>query len=312
VDSTPDLDQLAGIPATFGGYTILELVEKIGGAHVFLARQASVDRLVTLTVLPKAQREKPAYRRRFERQIDAASRLNHPNVVRAVDAGSIQDHRYIASEYAGGQRLSDTLARREWIPTRRCVNIARGIASALVHLESKRVIHRGVNPRAILLAESGAAKLRGFSLSKILEGEASQTWFDFDAYAAQYMSPEIAESARLVDTRADIYSFGCVLYHLLTGRPPFTGKYALEIMKQHVEAPAPDPREHRDDLTDSLRAVVLRCLSKSPAQRYRTAAALAEALEGPEARNSSGPTAPPDGTRLRGRGWLGKIFRTPE
>lgn len=307
--STPDLDQLAGIPATFGGYTILELVEKIGGAHVFLARQASVDRLVTLTVLPKAQCEKPVFKRRFDRQIDAASRLNHPNVVRAVDAGSIQDHRYIASEYAGGQRLSDLLARREWIPTRRCVGLARDIASALVHLESKRVIHRGVDPRAIVLAESGAAKLRGFSLSKLLEGEASQTWFDFDAYAAQYMSPEIAESARLVDTRADIYSFGCVLYHVFTGRPPFQGKYALEITKKQVEESPADPRTLRDGMSDRLAAVLLRCLEKSPARRYATAAELAEALEEPRPGSASAPSTP---RGKQGRGWLGRVFGTSE
>lgn len=309
MDPDSDLDQLAGIPSTFGGYKILELIEKSGGARVFLARQTSVDRLVTLTVLPEAQGEKTAFKKRFERQIDAASRLSHPNVVCAVDAGSVEGHRYIAAEYAGGQRLSDLLAKREWIPTRRCITVAQDLANALAHLESRRVVHRGVTPRAIVLAESGAAKLRGFSLSKLHEGEASQTWFDFDTYAAQYMSPEIAQSARVVDARADAYSFGCVLYHMLTGQPPFKGKYAIEIMKKQVEEAPPEPREQREDLPDHLRAVLLKCLSKSPAQRYRTAADLARDLEGPSPGESSNPALK---TRPRRRSWISKIFENPE
>lgn len=309
MDPISDLDQLAGIPRTFGGYKILELVERIGGARVFLARQTSVDRLVTLTILPQEQGHKTAFKKRFERQIDAASRLSHPNIVRAVDAGSVEGHRYIASEYAGGERLSVLLAKREWIPTRRCLALACDVARALSHLESKRVIHRGVTPQVIVLADSGVAKLRGFSLSKLHEGEASQTWFDVDAYAAQYMSPEIAESARMVDQRADIYSFGCVLYHVLTGRPPFQGKYALEIMKKQVHEAPPEPRELRERLPDPFRVILLKCLNKSPAQRYRTAADLTHALEELQEGESSAPTAPPRAPR---RSWLAKIFQNPE
>lgn len=308
-DRDADLDQLAGIPTTFGGYKILEMVERVGGARVFLARQASVDRLVTLTVLPEPHGEKAAFKKRFERQILAASRLNHPNVICAVDAGAVTGHRYIASEYAGGQRLSEALTRREWFGIRRCVAIALDIANALSHLESRRVIHRGVTPRAIVLAESGVAKLRGFSLSKLMEGEASQTWFDVDAYGARYMSPEIVQSARIVDTRADIYSFGCVLYHLLTGQAPFSGKYTQEITKKQVEELPPEPRDLREDLPDDLRGVVLKCLRKDAALRYRTAAELVADLKAVQHGEPTGPAARP---RQRKRGWISKIFTTDD
>ncbi len=308
--ASPDLDQLAGVPTTFGGYKILELVDRAAGARIFLARQTSVDRIVTLTVLPKPQEGKAAFKKRFERQTAAASRINHPNVVCAVDAGSVHGHKFIASEYAGGQRLSAMLASGEWIPIRRCLAIARDIASALAHLESVRVIHRGVTPEAIVLADSGVAKLRGFSLSKLYDGDASQTWFDVDKRAARYMSPEVVESARLVDTRADIYSFGCVLYHLLTGRPPFDGKYAIEITKKQVEEPPRDPRELREDLPSPLRIVVLRCLRKNPAQRYRSASELVAALQAIQLGTAVAPAVLPP--RERKRGWLSKIFSTPE
>jgi len=305
----PDLDRLAGIPTTFGGYRILEMIEKDGGARLFLARQASVDRLVTLTVLPEPHGEKAAFRKRWDRQVEAASRLSHPNVVCAVDAGSVRGHRFIASEYAGGRRLSEALVRREWFPIRRCVGIASDIANALTHLESRRVIHRGVTPRAIVLAESGAAKLRGFSLSKLNEGEASQTWFDVDVYAARYMSPEIAQSARIVDTRADIYSFGCVLYHVIAGQPPFPGKYAPDVIQKQIAELPPDPRELREDLGEDLHGVLMKCLRKDPALRYRTAAELVADLKAIQKGNPTGPAARP---RQRTRGWISRIFTTDD
>ena len=306
---TPDLDQLAGIPTTFGGYKILELIDKLGGARVFLVRQASVDRLVTLTVLPKPEEGKAAFKKRFERQVEAASRLNHPNVVCAVDAGSVEGHRYIASEYAGGERLQACLTRGEWFGIRRTVSMALDIAHALAHLESRRVLHRGLTPQAVILAESGVAKLRGFSLSRLLGEDGSQTWFDVDAYAARYMSPEIARSDRIIDSRADIYSFGCVLYHVLTGRPPFPGKLSHEVMKQQIEELPPEPNELRDDLPEALRGVLMKCLRKDPALRYRNAIELVADLKAVQKGEPTGPAARP---RQRKRGWLKRVFTTDE
>ena len=309
MSDAPDLDQLAGVPATFGGFKILELIEEDGGARLFLARQASVDRLVLLTVLPRPHAEEAAFRRRFDRQIEAASRLNHPNVVRAVDAGSVGGHQFIASEYSGGRRLSDALAQREWFPKRRCVRIAQDIADALEHLESHHVIHRGLTPRTIVLAESGVAKLRGFSLSRLTEADGSQTWFDVDVYAARYMSPEIIQSAPIVGTRADIYSFGCVLYHLITGRPPFTGEHALAVKKQHLEESPPDARPLRDDIPEGLHVVLMKCLQKDPGARYRTAADLAADVR---AVSKGAPATPPEPPRRPGGGWLKRLFTTPD
>ncbi|MCP5065432.1 MAG: serine/threonine protein kinase [bacterium] len=307
--SAINLDELAGVPVDFGGYRILELIERVAGVHVFLARQASIDRLVTLTVLPESQGEKSAFKQRFERQVLAASRVNHPNVVRAVDAGSVEGHRYIASEYAGGTRLSELLARGEWVSIRRCVAIASDIATALAHLETTRLVHRSVTPRAIVLAEAGVAKLRGFSLSKFQEGDASQTWFDFDAYDAQYMSPEIVRSARFVDARADIYSFGCVLYHVLTGQTPFPGERAVDIMKMQVETAPRDPRELRDDLPEALCEVLLKCLRKDVAMRHRSAAELAEKVNAIRKGERSARRVPAPQQRPH---WFSRLFRSPE
>jgi serine/threonine-protein kinase len=299
----------APLPPAFGPYKVLEQIESLGGATVYLARQTALDRLVTLTVFPTEEDWKSGYRKRFERQIAAASRVGHPNVVRAIDAGSIGGFDYIAAEYAGGTRLSDALARREWFPMRRCTGITLDIARALEHLASKHILHRAVTPRAIVLADSGVAKLRGFSLSKIQEGDGSQTWFDVDAHAARYMAPEVARADARIDARADLYSLGCVAYHLVTGAPPFQGAYAAEIQKQQIEAPVPDPRAERGDLPEPFAEVILRCLEKKPIERYRKAADLVAALR---AIQEQPRPAPPAARRRSRLGWLTSIFKTPD
>jgi serine/threonine-protein kinase len=291
-------------PTDFGPYRILELIELTGGTHIFLARQTSVDRIVTLTVLPPQNATKAAFIKRFQRQVLAASRLSHPNVVRAIDAGSIDGFQYIAAEHAGGQRLEMALEQGEWFPTRRCVAIGLDIARALVHLESKAIVHRGLNPRAIVLAESGVAKLRSFSLSKLVEVDGSQTWFDVDRYAARYMAPELVRFTEDVDARADLYALGCVLYHVIAGRPPFDGSTSAEIMKQHAQQEVSDPRAERPDLPAGLVKIVLRCLEKEREKRYPDARALVSRLEAVEAavarRKRTSSTS-----RL---GWLTSIF----
>lgn len=289
----------SALPKTFGGYDVLELVERVGGTTIYLARQRTVDRVVTLTVLPPQEAHKAAFKKRFERQVLAASQLSHPNVAGAIDAGEVEGHHYIAAEYAGGQRLSVPLEGGEWFPTRRCRAIARDIAKALTHLESRRFVHRGVTPRAIQLAESGVSKLRGFSFSKILEPDGGETWFEIDAYAARYTSPEMVRMVDRVDTRGDIYSLGCVLFHTLTGRPPFEADSATAILEKHVSAPIPDPRREREDLPDLLRDVVVTCLQKKPERRYPSAQALLEALEGP-----SGEAPAPPQAESRSRRWF--------
>lgn len=297
----------SALPRLFGPYKLLEQIDRLGGATIYLARQTSVDRLVTLTVLPAHEAEKAGHRQRFERQIAAASRLGHPNVVRAIDAGSIDGFQYIAAEYAGGERLSEPLARREWFPTRRCISITLDIARALEHLQSRRILHRSVNPQAIVLADSGVAKLRGFSLSRLMEGDGSETWFDIDAYAARYMAPEAARAQRRIDGRADIYSLGCVAYHLVTGAPPFPGTHALEIQRKHQEDEVPDPRARREGLPEAFSAVLDTCLQKAREDRYRTAAEMVQALQQVAEQKLAAP--PPKRTSaLR---WIGGLFRTP-
>jgi serine/threonine protein kinase len=310
-------------PFPFGDYDVLELIETIGGAGTYRARQRALDRLVTLTILPPEEGRKVAHKTRFDRQFLAATRLQHPNVVAAIDAGTRDGHRYIVSEYAGGHRLSDALDEGQWFPLRRCVAIALDIANALVHLESHRIVHRGLSPRAIVLAESGVAKLRGFSLSKEEAQNPNETWFDLDVHAARYTAPEIVQLARHIDGRADIYSLGCVLYHLVAGRPPFDGTDASSVLMKHVNEEIPDPRSRRQDLPDGLSEVLAGCLQRDRDLRVASPRRLVEDLKALQAgreregqgRNSAaigpGGTGGTGGTGTAGRllGWLKPMVR---
>ena len=267
------------MPKTFGQYVLLERIDRAGGADIYLARQTTVDRLVTVTILPQRHAGKSAFSKRFERQIAAASRVAHPNIVCAIDAGTRNGHQYIIAEHAGGKRLSEALDRGEWFPIRRCVAMGLDLAKALAHLSNLRILHRSVNPRTVVLAESGVTKLRGFSLSKLMEGDSSETWFELDTYEASYVSPESARGVDRLDARTDLYSLGCVLYHVVTGRPPFAGSSLRALFESQIHDETPDPRALRQDLPDDLCRVLEKCLEKDRDRRYQTAAALVRDLE---------------------------------
>ncbi len=294
------------IPRHFGNYEVIELIGQVGGTRMYRAKQTNLGRVVTVTVLPAHLAEKPAYRQRFERQFAAASRLRHPNIRAAIDAGEVDGHRFIVAESGDGRRLQEALDEGEWFGQKRSVVIALDIAHALEYLEGERFVHRHVTPSEILLVESGIAKLRGFSFSKQLQAGSNETWFDADPYWSLYTAPEFVRSEDDVDTRADIYSLGCVLFHLLTGRTPFVGTNAAVVMEQHVRAEPPDPRTLRDNLSVGVGAVVMRCLEKDRDRRYSTAAELVADLEAVKAGSAPAAAPAPQGRlRLRRRGRRG-------
>jgi len=262
----------------FGNYDVLRFLGEVGGARVYRARQVSVDRLVTLTILPRGQMEKIAYRTRFERQVAAASKLRHPNILSAIDAGSVGGHQYLVAEWVGGRRLAVALAEGEWFGVRRAVRIALAMARALEHVDSVGMLHRNLTPQCVLLGDAGVVKLRGFSFSRPHRETASETWFEPDDYTVLYKAPDWV-THKTLDIRADMYSLGCVLYEVLTGRAPYRGGTAASILERHVQAAVPDPSALRSDVTPDLKAVITRLLAKSRDDRHATATELVADLD---------------------------------
>jgi serine/threonine-protein kinase len=278
VDDVEIRDGGKSAPKRFGTYELLELMGRSGGALVYRARQLTVARLVTITVLPKKEAAKPALLIRFQRQVAAASKLRHPNILSAIDAGAIGGNQFIVAEHVQGRRLATALDANEYFPTRVCTSVALDIARALEHLEQVGFLHRNLTPRSILLADTGEAKLRGFSMARERRPSGSETWFDRDAYSQQYKAPDLM-SDEPIDIRADIYSLGCVLFHMLAGRPPFPGSNAPVVVERHAIEELPDIHQFRERVPEGLGHVLAKALVKERERRYENPSLLVADLE---------------------------------
>jgi eukaryotic-like serine/threonine-protein kinase len=213
--------------------------------------------------------------------VDAARRLNHPNIVRASGGGEDRGFHYYAMEYIEGVTLGDRLRRQDdFAPdeaTRVVVQIAHGLAYA--HLQG--VVHRDIKPDNIILALDGTAKILDMGLSKnILDAELSfRTTTGVMVGTPHYIAPEQARAEQDIDGRADIYSLGATYYHLVTGETPFQGNTAVEVIAQHLNKQLPDPRDIRDGVPDGIVHVLRKMMAKEREDRYADAAALIVDLE---------------------------------
>jgi serine/threonine-protein kinase len=161
----------------------------------------------------------------------------------------------------------------------RAVAVARDVAKALCYLDTVKLVHRNIEPESILLTDHGPAKLSGFTIAKDKSPNGSETWIEHDLGSALYLAPEFLRGDRGLDGRSDIYSLGCVLYHMLTGLAPFDAKNAAVVLEAHAIRTPTDPRELRQDLPAPLVDVVDRCLRKRREHRYAKADDLVRDLD---------------------------------
>jgi len=252
-----------------------KLEEKIGAGSmgtVYKARQLSLDREVAIKILSPHLARKSDYVERFLREARSVARLNHPNVISGIDAGESEGVRYFVMEYASGMTIGELLKRGGAMDERRTLRIAMQISRALEHANEAGLVHRDVKPDNILITKDGVAKLCDLGLAKDSpeEGRSLGT--------PAYISPEQAEGRADVDTRSDLYSFGCTLYHMLVGRVPFEGNAKVAMVKHLTEA-APSLKKFDPSLSDAMVAVVERLMQKQPADRYDSPRALTSALD---------------------------------
>ncbi len=251
-----------------GGYRIVELIGRGGMGRVYRATQISLGRPVALKILDGRLALDPVFRRRFERESEALTKLEHPNIVRIIDRGSEDGVCFFVMELVEGRNL------REWMSDRRpeyreCVRIAEEVCDALAYAHGRGIIHRDIKPENILIDRTGRVKIADFGLSRILrttDGEPvsrlTQTRLAMGTF--DYISPEQRESARYADARSDLFALGVVLYEMLTGELPL-GNF--------------DPPSRLARVPESIDAVVLRALQKDPRRRFETAAEMRAALE---------------------------------
>ena len=276
-------------------YLIESHIARGGMADVYLARDVRLRRQVALKVMLADLTHQPEATARFEREAEAVAQLHHPNIVQIYTVGLTPSNQpYLAMQYVRGGSLHTQLTRlaerQQRLATRDVLNLGRQIADALDTAHRAGIVHRDLKPGNILLQPDGAPVLTDLGIAAMQGRETQLTQMDRVLGTPQYMSPEQA-LGRKVDGRSDIYSLGVILYQMLAGHVPFDGDSPLAILHQHVYEPPPPLVEIRPDLTEVTYWVIDKALQKNPAERFRTAAEMAAALEQARAAESGQPAA---------------------
>jgi eukaryotic-like serine/threonine-protein kinase len=259
-----------------GRYALGAMVGAGGMGQVYRARDRVLERTVAVKVLTAASTDDLELVARFSREARAAAALNHPNIVAVFDSGADGDLQYLVMEYVEGQSLAGLLRREGLLGPRRVAEIGRQVCQALAAAHAAGLVHRDITPGNVLVDPAGLVKVADFGIAKL--AAATTMTGDEVLGTAAYLAPEQAQG-RPVDGRSDLYSLGCVLYALLTGAPPFAGDSPVAVAARHVtEQPTP-PSHHNPRVGPALEAVVLTALAKEPADRYQSAAAMAQDLE---------------------------------
>jgi tRNA A-37 threonylcarbamoyl transferase component Bud32 len=261
------------------GYEMGELLGRGGMGLVFKARQQALKRHVALKIIVSGAHAGAAERARFRTEAEAVARLHHPGIVQIYEVGEQAGCPYLALEFVNGGSLAQRLDGTP-MPPRRAAQLLLDLARAVQHAHEQGIVHRDLKPANVLLTETGAAKIADFGLAKLVDVEQGQTQTGAVLGSPSYMAPEQAEGkARAIGPATDVYALGAILYELLTGRPPFLGASFLETLDQvRTHDPAP-PQALQPTVSGDLAAICLKCLEKNPAQRYPSAAALADDLD---------------------------------
>jgi beta-lactam-binding protein with PASTA domain/tRNA A-37 threonylcarbamoyl transferase component Bud32 len=263
-------------PRLLGGrYELDGIVGRGGMAEVFRARDIRLDRIVAVKTLRDDLARDQTFQARFRREAQSAASLNHPSIVAVYDTGEDMVGStpvpYIVMEFVDGRTLRDLLRDDRRLLPERALEITDGVLRALDYSHRNGIVHRDIKPGNVMLTRTGEVKVMDFGIARaVSDAQATMTQTAQVIGTAQYLSPEQARGER-VDARSDLYSAGCLLYELLTGRPPFTGDSPVAIAYQHVrEQPVP-PSRVDPEIPGWADAIVLKAMAKDPGDRYQSA-----------------------------------------
>lgn len=276
---------MAESPYRIGGgrYEIRSLIGRGGMAEVHQAYDTLLSRVVAIKMLRIDLAKDTVFLTRFRREALASASLNHENIVQVYDTGEqvvtapdgTEVHvPYIVMELVEGHTVHQLLTDGQPVPINEAVEIMSGVLNALEYSHKRGLVHRDIKPGNVMLTNSGKIKVMDFGIARALE-DSGQTMTSTDAVVgtAQYLSPEQARG-ETVDTRSDLYSCGCMLFELLTGRAPFKGDSAVSVAYQHVAEMPPLPSAIAADISPELDRMVMKSLAKRPEERYQDAASM--------------------------------------
>jgi TolB-like protein/Tfp pilus assembly protein PilF len=267
------------IPMHFGDYELQEEIGRGGQGIVYRARQKSLNRTVALKIIVLGHWATARHLKRFRLEAEAAARLNHPSIVPIHEIGERDGCCYFSMNLIEGGQL-DEVVRREAISIRRAAELIAKLARTVHYAHEHGILHRDIKPGNVLLDIEGEPHLTDFGLARLVETESTVTRTTEVLGTPSYMAPEQASGNNVALTSAtDIYSLGAVLYHLLTGCPPFAGGTTYETVRLVLETEPRQPRLLNPKVNRDLSTICLKCLQKDPQRRYASALALAEDLE---------------------------------
>jgi len=261
-----------------GNYTIVDLLGAGGMGQVFKAEHRRMKRVVALKVLPPAKTKTQFALHRFQREMEAAAKLDHPNIVAAYDADEANGTHFLVMQLVDGQNLASLVKENGPLDVSAAIDCITQIARGLNYAHSQGIIHRDIKPSNLLLDKNGCVKILDMGLARVLQtvDRSAATAVDELTNSGQiigtvdYMSPEQALNTKHADHRSDIYSLGCTLHYLLTGAPVYDGGTPMERLLAHRERPVPRLSSVCPEVPPQLDAIFARLLAKKPEDRYQS------------------------------------------
>jgi serine/threonine-protein kinase len=262
-----------------GDYEILSKLGQGAMGSVYLAKQQPTGRLVALKILPPDLARDQELLERFRREARASQRISHPNIVNAVDFGTVDKYHYIAMDYVDGPDLESMLKKSGKFQADMLLRVASEMCSALEEIEKHGIVHRDVKPSNILMTSKGSFRLTDLGLATASQGDQRLTLAGFAVGTPYYLSPEQARGQLDVDIRADIYGLGATLYHLATGAVPFPGSNPVMVMTQHISKALRPPHETEPNLPMHVSALIQHLMEKDEKKRPQNCAELRKCVE---------------------------------
>ena len=260
-----------------GRYELGGLLGRGGMADVRIGVDRRLGRQVAVKQLRSDLSRDPTFQARFKREAQSAASLNHPSIVAVYDTGEAADSDgsaapFIVMEYVEGETLRDILQSGRKVLPERALELTQDVLSALEYSHHAGIVHRDIKPANVMLTPAGRAKVMDFGIARsVSDSSATMTQTAAVVGTAQYLSPEQGRGEQ-ADARSDLYSTGCLLFELLTGRPPFVGESPMAVAYQHVREPPPTPSSINAEITPGMDAIVARALQKKTTDRYQSAA----------------------------------------
>ena len=267
-----------------GAYTVLKQIGAGGMGHVYQARHETMDREVALKVLAPKLVDSPDGVRRFHREIKAAAKLEHPNIVTAHDAGEQDGLHYLVMQYVDGRDLASYVKSKGPLSIKQALQCTLQAAKGLEYAHRKGIIHRDIKPHNLLVDRAGTVKLLDLGLARLEIESTDNAVTELTASGVfmgtvDYMAPEQSLDTRNADARADIYSLGCTLWFLLTGKAVYEGDTLMKRVIAHRDAPIPSLRDLSAQVPEPLDRVFRKMLAKQPDDRFQSVQEVIQALQ---------------------------------